>query len=117
MDNVRRMTSRREEKDQRRAERLAAEQASAEQAKRRRLYSIVVGGVLVLWQLGQSFAVRPLAISKLSTALQILLVATALLLAGAGLAAPWLLGGLVWIVAFGTVASAAAYAWKGVHAP
>ena len=31
--------------------------------------------------------------------------------------APWLLGGLVWIVAFGTVASAAAYAWKGVHAP
>jgi hypothetical protein len=40
------MTSRREEKDRRRAERLAAEQASAEQAKRRRLYSIVVGGVL-----------------------------------------------------------------------
>ena len=48
VDNVRRMTSRREEKDQRRAERLAAEQASAEQAKRRRLYSIVVGGVLAV---------------------------------------------------------------------
>jgi hypothetical protein len=48
MDNVRRMTSRREEKDQRRAERLAAERAHAEQAKRRRLYSIVVGGVLAL---------------------------------------------------------------------
>ena len=48
MDNVRRMTSRREEKDRRRAERLAAEQAHAEQAKRRRLYSIVVGGVLAL---------------------------------------------------------------------
>ena len=42
------MTSRREEKDQRRAERLAAERASAEQAKRRRLYSIVVGGALAL---------------------------------------------------------------------
>jgi len=41
-----RMTSRREEKDRRRAERLAAEQAHAEQTKRRRLYSIVVGGVL-----------------------------------------------------------------------
>ena len=78
---------------------------------------LVVGGVLTLWQLGQGFAVRPLAISKLSTGLQILLVATALLLAGAGLAAPWLLGGLIWIVAFGTVASAAAYAWKGVRAP
>lgn len=48
MDNVRRMTSRREEKDQRRAERLAAEQAHAEQTKRRRMYSIVVGGVLAL---------------------------------------------------------------------
>ena len=78
---------------------------------------LVVGGVLTLWQLGQGFAVRPLAISKLSTGLQILLVATALLLAGAGLAAPWLLGGLVWVVAVGTVASAAAYAWKGVRAP
>lgn len=40
------MTSRREEKDRRRAERLAAEQTAAEQAKRRRTYSIVVGGVL-----------------------------------------------------------------------
>jgi uncharacterized protein DUF3105 len=41
-----RMTSRREEKDRRRQERLAAEQAAAEQAHRRRLYSIVVGGIL-----------------------------------------------------------------------
>jgi hypothetical protein len=48
VDNVRRMTSRREEKDKRRAERLAAERAHAEQAKRRRLYSIVVGGVLAV---------------------------------------------------------------------
>jgi hypothetical protein len=43
-----RMTSRREEKDRRRAERLAAEAAHAEQARRRRLYSIVVGGILGL---------------------------------------------------------------------
>jgi hypothetical protein len=42
------MTSRREEKDRRRAERLAAEQVAAEQAKRRRVYSIVVGGALAL---------------------------------------------------------------------
>jgi len=40
------MTSRREEKDRRRAERLAAEQAASEQAHRRRMYSIVVGGIL-----------------------------------------------------------------------
>jgi Protein of unknown function (DUF3105) len=40
------LTSRREEKDRRRAERLAAEQAAAEQARKRRTYSIVVGGVL-----------------------------------------------------------------------
>ena len=40
------MTSRREEKDRRRAERLAAEQTASEQAKRRRTYSIVVGAVL-----------------------------------------------------------------------
>lgn len=77
----------------------------------------VVGGVLVLWQLGQTFAVRPLMISKLSTALQILLVATALLLTGAALPWRWLLDGLVWLVALSTVASAAAYAWKGVRAP
>jgi Protein of unknown function (DUF3105) len=48
MDNVDRMTSRREEKDRRRQERLAAEQAAAEQARRRRTYSIVVGGALAI---------------------------------------------------------------------
>jgi len=57
VDNVRHMTSRREEKDKRRAERLAAEQTSAEQAKRRRLYSIVVGGVLALAAVGAIVAV------------------------------------------------------------
>ena len=78
---------------------------------------LVVGGVLALWRLGQGFAVRPLLISKLGTALQIVLAAAALLLAGTGLAAPWLLDGLTWLVALTTVASAVAYTWKGARAP
>jgi hypothetical protein len=40
------MSSRREEKEQRRQERLAREQAEAVQAKRRRTYAIVVGTIL-----------------------------------------------------------------------
>ena len=42
------MASRKDEKEQRRAERLAREQKEREDARRRRLYSIVVGGVLVV---------------------------------------------------------------------
>jgi hypothetical protein len=40
------VSSRREEKEARRAERLAREQRDQEQARRRRVYSIVVGGAL-----------------------------------------------------------------------
>ena len=40
------MSSRKEEKEARRAERLAREEQDAEQARRRRVYAIVVGGVL-----------------------------------------------------------------------
>ncbi len=42
------MSSRKDEKEQRRTERLAREQADQEQARRRRIYSIVVGGVLAV---------------------------------------------------------------------
>jgi hypothetical protein len=42
------MTSRREEKDRKRQERLEWEREQQEQAKRRRLYSIVAGGILVV---------------------------------------------------------------------
>lgn len=52
-----RMTSRREEKDRRRAERLAAEQAAAERSHRQRLYSIIVGGVLAVAAIGAIVAV------------------------------------------------------------
>ena len=42
------MASRREEKEQRRQERLARERAQMEDARKRRLYSIVAGGVLAV---------------------------------------------------------------------
>lgn len=74
---------------------------------------LIVGGVLVLAVLGQTVPIRPLAISKCNTALQIVLVGIALLLAGFGrhdtLAAPWLLNVLIWAVAASTLASGAAY--------
>ena len=50
--------------------------------------AVIVGGVVVLFLLGQPVMIRPLYISKLNTALQIVLVALTLLLAGFGLGAP-----------------------------
>src|SRR4051812_38118397 len=46
---------------------------------------VIVGGVLVLAVLGQPVPIRPLLVSKLNTALQIVLVALVLLLEGFGL--------------------------------
>ena len=76
---------------------------------------LIVGGFLVLWILGQPVPVRPLMISKLNTAAQILLVALALLLAGFRLEAPALLHGVVWLVALTTLLSGAAYVWTGAR--
>jgi cardiolipin synthase len=80
--------------------------------------ALIVGGVLVLSVLGQPVAIRPLYISKLNTALQIVLVAIALLLAGSGrhdlLAASWL-SALIWTVAATTTASGAAYVWNAAR--
>jgi len=80
---------------------------------------VIVGGVLLLWVLGQTVAIRPLYVSKLNTALQIVLVAMALLLAGFGrldgFTAPWLLSSLIWGVAASTLASGAAYVWNAAR--
>lgn len=76
---------------------------------------LIVGGVLVFWLLGQAVSTRPLMVSKLNTAAQILLVALALLLAGFGLHAPALMNGLVWLVALTTLLSGAAYVWIGAR--
>jgi cardiolipin synthase len=76
---------------------------------------IIVGGVLVLFLLDQSLRIRPLYISKLNTALQIALVALALLLSGFSLDAPVAMNALVWLVAATTMASGAAYVWVTVR--
>jgi cardiolipin synthase (CMP-forming) len=77
---------------------------------------VIVGGVVVLFLLDQSVVIRPLYVSKLNTALQITLVALALLLAGFGLTAPPLVvGTLVWLVAATTLGSGAAYVWITVR--
>ena len=76
---------------------------------------IIVGGVLVLPVLGQPVQIRPLYLSKLNTALQVVLVALALLLEGFGLAAPALLTVLIWAVAASTLASGACYVWKAAR--
>ncbi len=73
---------------------------------------LIVGGVLVLYVLGQPIAIRPLLISKLNTTLQIGLAAAALLLAGYRLDVPWLLEALIVAVALSTFASGAAYVWS-----
>ncbi len=77
--------------------------------------AVIVGGIVVLSLSGQSVLIRPLYVSKLNTALQIVLVAVSLLLSGFGLAAPALMLGLVWLVATTTLASGAAYVWVTVR--
>jgi cardiolipin synthase len=72
---------------------------------------VIVGGVLVLFVLGLPVVIRPLFISKVNTALQIVLVAVALLRTGIGL--NWrLLPVLVWLVSASTLVSGAAYVWR-----
>ena len=77
--------------------------------------AVIVGGIAVLSLLGQPPLIRPLMISKLNTALQIVLVATALLLAALGMSAPLPMEALIWAVACSTFASGAAYVWKAAR--
>lgn len=70
---------------------------------------LIVGGVVVLYLLGQPPIIQPLWISKLNTALQIALAAGALLLAGYRLDAGSALEVGVVLVAATTLASGAAY--------
>ncbi len=74
---------------------------------------LIVGGILALAVMGQRVAIRPLAFSKVNTALQIVLVATALALPAFARPAPLLLAVLVWLTAATTVASGAMYVWLG----
>ncbi len=70
---------------------------------------LIVGGVLVLNIAGHSVAIRPLLISKVNTALQVILIAVSLLFATLGLPPRPLLSPLIWLVAGLTLVSGAAY--------
>jgi len=72
---------------------------------------LIVGGVIVMGVLGQPVVIRPLYVSKLNTALQIVLIAATLFLIGFDLMAPVLLTVLIWVVAASTLVSGAAYVW------
>ena len=76
---------------------------------------VIVGGVLLLLATGHPVAIRPLFVSKLNTALQIVLVGATLLLTGLALAWDTLLGVLVAAVAVSTFSSGAAYVWNVVR--
>jgi cardiolipin synthase (CMP-forming) len=76
---------------------------------------LIVGGIVVLSVLGHAVMIKPLAISKLNTAMQIVLIAVFLLKGGFGLAIPGLTDVLTWSVVATTSASGAAYVWKAAR--
>ena len=73
---------------------------------------LIVGGVAVKAVLGHALAIRPLYISKLNTAMQIMLIGVSLLQSGFNFGIPWMSEALTWLVAVTTVASGAAYVWN-----
>ena len=76
---------------------------------------LIVGGVVVLAVLGHAVTIRPLAVSKLNTVMQILLIGVTLLQAGFGFGIPGLAATLTWAVVATTLASGAAYVWKAAR--
>lgn len=70
---------------------------------------VIVGGLLLLWMVGQRPVIQPILVSKVNTALQIGLAALALFTAGFGPPMPLTLEALVWLVAATTLASGIAY--------
>ena len=73
---------------------------------------VIVGGIMLMWQLSMPVRIRPMLISKLNTALQLLLVGVVLMLEGFGLGAPGLRGVLITLVAASTLLSGGLYVWK-----
>lgn len=78
---------------------------------------VIVGGVLVLYVLGQPPAIQPIMLSKANTVLQIALAAFALLVAGWRLEVGPLLDLLVLATAASTIASGAVYVWLAARRP
>ena len=76
---------------------------------------LIVGGIVMFAVLGQTLTIRPSYISKVNTALQIILVAVSLLHSGFGLGLSSLTTLLIWCVALTTLASGAAYVWSTIR--
>jgi cardiolipin synthase len=72
---------------------------------------LIVGGALLYNALTNGLRMQPLAISKLNTLAQIVLVGVVLAELGLGRPVPTVSQALVWAVAASTVASGAAYVW------
>lgn len=72
---------------------------------------VIVGGVLALTVLGHQVAIRPIAISKLNTVVQIVMVGASLLMQGVGLDWPMVGEALLWTTVASTLASLGAYLW------
>jgi cardiolipin synthase len=69
----------------------------------------ILAGAAALWLMGGLHRVRPMGLSKLNTALQIVLVGAALLMESVDMRFPAVLTGLIVLVATSTLVSGAAY--------
>ena len=70
---------------------------------------LIVGGVMFSWLLGKPVGVKPHPVSKVNTAVQLLLVGLVLATLGLGFAADWALKLIMAAVAVLTLASVAVY--------
>lgn len=77
--------------------------------------AVIVGGLVVLWATDHDVPIRPLLISKVNTALQIVLVGVALLVAGGEIPPGVAFVVLIWTVAASTLVSGAAYVWTAAR--
>jgi cardiolipin synthase len=77
---------------------------------------LIIGGFLLVSALGYSMRWEPLAVSKINTVLQIVLVAIVLGSLGFGLAVDWLKSGLIYVVAATTIISGAGYLARWMRA-
>jgi len=78
---------------------------------------LIIGGFLLAMALGATIATKPLVISKINTALQIVLVAAALAPSGLGLHDYGLIEVLAYAVAVTTVLSGAGYLVRWMRGP
>ncbi|WP_421989440.1 CDP-alcohol phosphatidyltransferase family protein [Roseococcus sp.] len=76
---------------------------------------VIVGGLLLLWMLGARTAIKPLYISKLNTAMQLILAGFALFHAGFGVELHLPLLVLIWLTAATTLWSGLAYVLAAGH--